>query len=61
MIDNVLMLDNPTLLNDFFYFYISSDLDTYHSRGIKVAAFFYSLPFRNWRFDLSGNYQDFYS
>lgn len=61
MIDNVLMLDNPTLLNDFFYFYISRDLDTDHSRGIKVAAFFYSLPFRNWRFDLSGNYQDFYS
>lgn len=61
MIDNVLMLDNPTLLNDFFYFYISRDLDTDHSRGIKVAAFFYSLPFRNWRFDLSGNYQDLYS
>lgn len=61
MIDNVLMFDNPTLLNDFFYFYLSRDLDTDHSRGVKVGAFFYSLPFRYWRFDLSGNYQDLYS
>ncbi|WGO83475.1 ShlB/FhaC/HecB family hemolysin secretion/activation protein [Arsenophonus apicola] len=61
MIDNVLMFDNPTLLNDFFYFYISRDLDTDHSRGVKIGTFFYSLPFRNWQFNLSGNYQDQYS
>ncbi|MFV9996921.1 MAG: ShlB/FhaC/HecB family hemolysin secretion/activation protein [Arsenophonus endosymbiont of Dermacentor nuttalli] len=40
---------------------MSRDLDTEHIRGIKVRAFFYSLPFRNWWFDLSGNYQDLYS
>ncbi|HGN1707316.1 TPA: ShlB/FhaC/HecB family hemolysin secretion/activation protein [Providencia rettgeri] len=56
-ISNALMIGNPLLRNDFFYFNVSRYLNDAERSHMKSIALLYSLPYHYWLFSASGSYQ----
>lgn len=56
-ISNALMIANPFLRNDFFYFNVSRYLNDAERSHMKSIALLYSLPYHYWLFSASGSYQ----
>lgn len=61
LINNILLLSNPLLLNDSLYLSLDRDADNDHSKGLKNAYFSYSIPYKYGLFTAMGSYQDTYN
>ncbi|MEY1427520.1 ShlB/FhaC/HecB family hemolysin secretion/activation protein [Providencia manganoxydans] len=58
VISQVVMLANPLLLNDFFFFSLDSDIGQGTSKKFKSASLLYSIPYHYWLLSFYAGYQE---